>query len=154
MFESEATRPPLIRDSLLCRAGRRGIGHGSRGRLPRIRRNRKSHDAHEGSACPERDLGHTCGDCLAVHRQCPSDWNVDMTGQQVHETNDALLDVAEQLTNEYADVLAGSVLRCLARASRQAREWGCPLEHLPSTAAATARWMLDRRYASNPSTAV
>jgi hypothetical protein len=68
-----------------------------------------------------------------------------MTGNEIRDVNDELLDIAEQLTAEYADIPAGSVLRCLARSVRVARSWGCPAEHLTATSAATTRWVLAQR---------
>jgi len=56
-----------------------------------------------------------------------------------------LLEVGQRLTREHPDVPAGSVLRCYARAVRNARMWGCPAEHLPATAEASTRWMLAQR---------
>jgi len=74
-----------------------------------------------------------------------------MTAHETRSVNEALLVLAEELTAEYVDIPAGSVLRCLARAVRHARLWGCPPEHLDTTAAATARWMLAERYSPGTS---
>lgn len=62
-----------------------------------------------------------------------------------------LVDLGLRLIAEYIDVPAGSVLRCLARAVVNARSWGCPSEHLVTTAEASTRWLLARRV--DPTTA-
>lgn len=59
--------------------------------------------------------------------------------------NDELLALAERLIREYGEVPAGAVLRCLARAVRRARAWGCPAEHLVPTVEASTRWRLAQR---------
>jgi hypothetical protein len=57
-------------------------------------------------------------------------------------TDEELLALAEQLTGEFRDLPAGSVLHCLSGAVRRARTWGCPPEHLVSTVEASTRWQL------------
>ena len=56
-----------------------------------------------------------------------------------------LLDSSHRLTEEHPEFPAGSVLRCYARAVRKAQMWGCPPEHLRTTAEASTRWMLAQR---------
>ena len=59
--------------------------------------------------------------------------------------DEELLELGQRLIREHELVPAGSVLRCLARATRQARSWGCPIEHLLSTVEASTRWHLAQR---------
>jgi hypothetical protein len=53
-----------------------------------------------------------------------------------------LLDVADRLVEDFAEVPAGSVLRCLARAVQMARASGSPPEDLGTRAEEMARQML------------
>jgi hypothetical protein len=59
--------------------------------------------------------------------------------------DDERLGLAQRLIREYAEVPAGAVLRSMARATRDARLWGCPAEHLVPTVEASTRWRLDQR---------
>jgi hypothetical protein len=59
--------------------------------------------------------------------------------------DDEMLGLAQRLIGEYDDLPAGAVLRCIARASRDVRLWGCPPEHLLTTVEAATRWRLEQR---------
>ena len=62
-----------------------------------------------------------------------------------------LLEVADRLVEDFAEVPAGSVLRCLARAVQMARASGSPAEDLDTRAEETARQMLrDPGYREDP----
>ena len=68
--------------------------------------------------------------------------------------DEKLLDLGQLLIREHDIVPAGAVLRCLARATQEARSWGCPPEHLLATVEASTRWHLAQRTgAAAPSTA-
>ena len=80
-----------------------------------------------------------------------------MTAPSTTSAHDALLDAALRLVEEYDDLPAGLVLRCLSRATDAARSWGCPPGDLPVAAEAGARWLLAQRqrtHASGASTRV
>jgi hypothetical protein len=62
--------------------------------------------------------------------------------------DEELLELGQRLIREHEVVPAGSVLRSLARATREARSWGCPPEHLLSTVEASTRWHLAQRLGS------
>lgn len=62
--------------------------------------------------------------------------------------DEELLELGQRLIREHDVVPAGAVLRCLARATREARSWGCPREHLLSTVEASTRWHLAQRLGS------
>lgn len=65
-----------------------------------------------------------------------------MTGHEVRQANQALLDRAARLVDELEEHPAGSVLRCFSRAVRLARLAGCPPSMLPDEAERRARTML------------
>ena len=58
---------------------------------------------------------------------------------------DELMTLTQRLIREYAEIPAGAVMRCLARAAHGARAWGCPNEHFVSTVEASTRWRLEQR---------
>jgi hypothetical protein len=59
--------------------------------------------------------------------------------------NRQLLDAAEKLVLDHPDHTAGSVLRCYARAVRQAVQRGVGATGLPAVSVETARRMLENR---------
>jgi hypothetical protein len=59
--------------------------------------------------------------------------------------DEELLELGQRLIREHDTIAAGSVLRCLARAIREARSWGCPPGYLLSTIEASTRWHLAQR---------
>ena len=69
----------------------------------------------------------------------------------VERLSTELLEVADRLVEDFAEVPAGSVLRCLAKAVQMAREAASPPEELGTRAEALARRMLrDRGYVEEP----
>jgi hypothetical protein len=60
-------------------------------------------------------------------------------------SDDEMLGLAQRLIREYCDLPAGTVLRSMACAVRDARVWGCPAEHLAATVEASTRWRLEQR---------
>lgn len=65
------------------------------------------------------------------------------------EMNRDLVAVAERLALEYGEEPTGSVLRCYARAVRDAHRQGTPLEALPGESERLARIRLAWRVAPN-----
>jgi hypothetical protein len=66
------------------------------------------------------------------------------------QPDDDLLELMDRLVGEYPRMPAGAVIRCLSREVRRARAWGCPPEHLSTTAEAATRWRLEQRLAGLP----
>jgi hypothetical protein len=61
--------------------------------------------------------------------------------------DDALVALTVRMTEEYPELAAGSVMRCVARAVLRARLSGVPRDHLTAAAECTARSTLDGRVA-------
>lgn len=57
-------------------------------------------------------------------------------------SGEEMQELAERLIREYHELPPARVLRCLLRAFRRARSWGCPQEHLSATVEASTRWGL------------
>jgi len=59
--------------------------------------------------------------------------------------DDALVALTVRMTEEYPELAAGSVMRCVARAALRARLSGVPADRLTAEAERTARSSLDGR---------
>jgi hypothetical protein len=71
-----------------------------------------------------------------------------MTRPMTIAVDDDLFVLTIRLTEEYPEIPAGSVMRCVARVLRQARLAGVPPEMLSAETARTSRLVLTRRSAT------
>jgi hypothetical protein len=69
------------------------------------------------------------------------------------QIDERLLELSQRLIRGHDIIAQGSVLRCLARATREARAWGRPPQHHLSTVEAATRWHLAQRVGSAASKA-
>jgi hypothetical protein len=98
---------------------------------------------------PTRDLFLSCPSRPSLFSES-HDGDVGMKGTRGMTTvslthDDEMLGLAQRLIGDYDGLPAGAVLRALARATRDARLWGCPPEHLLATVEASTRWRLEQR---------
>lgn len=68
-----------------------------------------------------------------------------MSLDEIRVSQAQLLEVTVRLAEEFPDLPAGSVMRCVARVVRSERRHGVPEDLLPARAEATARSVLRRR---------
>jgi hypothetical protein len=68
-----------------------------------------------------------------------------MSLAEIRVSQTQLLDLTVRLAEEFPDLPAGSVMRCVARVVRSERRHGVPEGVLPARTEATARLVLRRR---------
>jgi len=68
-----------------------------------------------------------------------------MSLAEIRVSQTQLLELTVRLTQEFPELPAGSVMRCVARVARSERRHGVPEDVLPARTEATARSVLRRR---------